>query len=369
MERTEETTVAVVEAKPALIKLNPQAIAIIVENVALAEQLVTSVLERGVDYGRTPGTPQEGLWDAGASKIAAAFNSYPMHEVLYHEESDNVISYVIQCKLINRNSQEVVATGLGACSTREPKYRYRWVKDPENYGYTEAEIGELKFRESDDKYRIENPEYGELVNTLLQMAAKRSECDAAKSLPGVGSALRKLFDPELKSRLTTAPPGSYKPSNANPPTGEIDEDSPRWTSFWTQAKALLGTLAEQKGIDLTALVHQTLGVKSMKDWLKEGKGRSLDDAIRTLSTIVDKGDESKQKSTEVTSKIKPRSEWDKITPEDVPNYPRLETIFHTLTDKQPKEMYVELGVGNRNDMTIPVWDSFITLRERFAPTK
>lgn len=73
------------------------------------------------------------------------------------------------------------------------------------------------------------------------------------------------------------------------------------------------------------------------------------------------------KAPVAASKIKPRAEWDKITREEVSTYPKLETVFHTLTDKQPKEMYIGLGGGNRNDMAISAWDAFITLRERFAP--
>jgi len=74
-----------------------------------------------------------------------------------------------------------------------------------------------------------------------------------------------------------------------------------------------------------------------------------------------------QKPLEVTSKIKPRSEWDKITREKVFSFPMLETIFYRLTGKQPSEMYAELGGSNRNDMTINSWDAFQTLREIYAP--
>lgn len=65
--------------------------------------------------------------------------------------------------------------------------------------------------------------------------------------------------------------------------------------------------------------------------------------------------------------IKPREEWDKITPEQVPDYPHLETIMWNLCKIQPKDIYVELGGGTRNEMTIPAWQAFITLKERFAP--
>ena len=66
-------------------------------------------------------------------------------------------------------------------------------------------------------------------------------------------------------------------------------------------------------------------------------------------------------------KIKPRAEWDKITPEMVPDFPHLEPLIWNLCKVQPAEMYRELGVGSRNDMTIPAWDAYLTLKQRFVP--
>ena len=66
-------------------------------------------------------------------------------------------------------------------------------------------------------------------------------------------------------------------------------------------------------------------------------------------------------------KIKPRAEWDKITPDMVPDFPHLEPLIWNLCKVQPAEMYRELGVGSRNDMTIPAWDAYLTLKQRFVP--
>jgi len=67
------------------------------------------------------------------------------------------------------------------------------------------------------------------------------------------------------------------------------------------------------------------------------------------------------------TKIKPREEWDKITSDQVPDYPKLELIIWGLCQLQPKDMYKELGVSSRNDMTIPAWEAFQQLKERFVP--
>lgn len=67
------------------------------------------------------------------------------------------------------------------------------------------------------------------------------------------------------------------------------------------------------------------------------------------------------------SLLKPLSEWDKITEAMVPSYPHLETIIWNLSKIQPADLYKELGVSSRTDMTISAWDAFLTLKARFHP--
>jgi hypothetical protein len=65
--------------------------------------------------------------------------------------------------------------------------------------------------------------------------------------------------------------------------------------------------------------------------------------------------------------IKPRENWDTVTEDQVPNYPKLEVIIWNLVKIQPADMYKELGVSSRSDMTIPAWEAFLQLKERYAP--
>lgn len=67
------------------------------------------------------------------------------------------------------------------------------------------------------------------------------------------------------------------------------------------------------------------------------------------------------------SQVKPLSEWDKITEDMVPDYPHLEPIIWNLCKMQPADMYRELGVTSRNDMTIAPYGAFLTLKEHFHP--
>ena len=349
--------------------LTDRAIAAITYDLKMAEKLVTTVLEEGIDFGQIPGVPGKGLWDPGGSKIINAFECYPRHKILYHEETDAVITWAIEAEIIHRESQQIVGAGVGACSTREPKYKYIWVVKEEalRMGYTEPQIDEggpapavvlslissLKKRKGKrrnsegnwyevEEYHVENPEYGQQVNTILQMAAKRSETDAAKTLPAVASALRRLLSPPEKD---------YKGGKGKAAKNEkVNDDSPRWTTFWNAMKDILGEGYREKA-------HEICGVKSMDEWIKAGK--QLDDAIRLASEWA----AAKQ---QVFAR---ELEWDRVTQPQVDTYEKLETLWEWLTGRKPKDLYRELGVGSKADIKMTPWDAFVTVKAVFGPPK
>ncbi len=251
-----------------MVTLSEVSIANIAHNVQMAEKLVTTLLEKEIDYGVTPGTPTDGLWDAGAAKIMAGFNCYVDHQVLFHTDEEKLISWCIQANIVSRDTQTIVGTGVGAASTKEAKYKYRWVVDPQNFGYGDDEIAKMKKRDNGNKYRIENPEYGELVNTLFQMAAKRAEVDGARSMPGVGGALKKLFEKKIHSQSQ-----SHGQQPGKSQTTEKKENP--WSQFWGQV-AQLGLTQEQ--------AREKLGVKSIKEWTDAGGTR--ESAITELAAAL-----------------------------------------------------------------------------------
>ena len=65
--------------------------------------------------------------------------------------------------------------------------------------------------------------------------------------------------------------------------------------------------------------------------------------------------------------LKAQVDWANITLDMVPDYPHLERVFWDITKKQPAEMYKELGVSSRTELTAPAWDSFLQLKEVFSP--
>jgi hypothetical protein len=326
------------EAAPLMV--TPQYIENTRRSLGLLRQMVQDVLIRDRDYGRVPGIPGDFLWDPGASQIIGAFNCHAgQRRILSLVDDGRKISIILEVPIIHNLSSQEFGSGIGAASTMETKHKYRWIDNPKEWGFDDEATKSMKTRTQDGKtlYRILNPEHDELLNTLVKIASKRGEVDGAEGLPGVSAALRELFSGKRPKQAEKEAP---------------EEDSPRWTSFWSQAKALLGDEAEQRGIEVSDIVHELLSIRSMKDWLKSGK--SLDDAIRKLS---DKR----------ASRGKTRSEWDKVTKDDVPDYDHLEALIEKLAGIMPTKLYKELGGKNRGDMTIPAWEAFLNLKEIYAP--
>ena len=191
----------------------------------------------------------------------------------------------------------------------ESKYAYRYVEDPAEFG---LDINTLKFDKKKRKYRIPNPETEDLGNTILKMASKRGEIDASQSLPGVSSALKKLFLGKVRGKK---------------------EDGHAWQKFWGEVNAL--------GLGEDAL-HQMLGIKSLKDdWLAKGKG--LNEAVEVLAKMVAEGKKPAQEDKAPETKPPRNLETIKLTPD-------LLRACNEDFGLQPAQVYAELNVGSAGEL-------------------
>ena len=119
----------------------------------------------------------------------------------------------------------------------------------------------------------------------------------------------------------------------------------------------------QKGLSkcqrnaLTVCIPADYAAKCITRFLKASGAKALPQAATPT------------KRTPTKSQVKPPEEWDKITPDMVPDYPHLEPIMWNLCKLQPADMYKQLGVSSRADLTITPWEAFLTLRDLFLPAK
>ena len=177
--------------------------------LTLLEDYVRNILRDGQDYGIIPGTgTKPTLLKPGAANVIGAFNCYPDP----HIETETIdldkglVFYRVRVDVLRMDDGRRRATGQGSCSSFEKKYRYRNALPicpgcgKENvrvsrgggfYCWQRTGGCGANFNRDDVSITIQpigqvlNEDPMEQANTILKMAVKRAEVDAALRLPGV----------------------------------------------------------------------------------------------------------------------------------------------------------------------------------------
>ena len=138
---------------------------------------------------------------------------------------------------------------------------------------------------------------------------------------------------------------------------DVDQDTGEITGhhFEDDAYCFQKGLSKCQRNALTLCIPADYAAKCITRFLKAtGKGKLLPQ-------------ETRKAKAPAKSQVKPLEEWEKIHQDMVPDYPHLEPIIWNLCKMQPADLYKELGVSSRSDMTIPAWDAFLTIKARFHP--
>ncbi|MBV6343613.1 hypothetical protein HWQ67_18760, partial [Candidatus Magnetobacterium casensis] len=174
----------------------------VVHQVALIQDVMKAVMKEGEHYGTIPGTQKPTLYKPGAEKLGVTFRLVPSYDIKQKDLPAGHREYMIVCTLTHGPSGQLVAQGLGACSTMESKYRYRNKgkecpicqsesirKGQEQYGggwfcYQKSGGCGRKFKDGDDRIemqvtgKVEHTDPADYYNTVLKMAMKRAHVSA-----------------------------------------------------------------------------------------------------------------------------------------------------------------------------------------------
>lgn len=183
------------------------------ERQKLMQELREMLVER-VDYGVIPGTEKPTLLLPGAQKVCAYFGYVPKYaddSVIEDwsgaQNGEPLFYYRLTCVL--EKDRNPVGGGIGSCNSWESKYRYRnaarkcpacgaesIIKGKEEYGggwlcFAKKGGCGAKFPDGDAAIeaqsvgKVSNPDFADIVNTVLKMAKKRSYIDATLSATGL----------------------------------------------------------------------------------------------------------------------------------------------------------------------------------------
>lgn len=178
----------------------------VVAQVQKIQKLMGAVMHEGEHYGKLPGTEKPSLYQPGAQKLNFVFrlgdrNTKIEQVDLPHGHRE----YRVTLDIVHIPSGMILAQGVGSCSTREAKYRWRKQYTEEQVGsvpkeYWKASKDDFKARQDilanmfgagsyrtrkvsgqwvvlrieGDGERIENPDIADTYNTVLKMAHKRA---------------------------------------------------------------------------------------------------------------------------------------------------------------------------------------------------
>lgn len=138
-----------------------------------------------------------------------------------------------------------IAEGVGACSTKEKRFKVTWSWQKEknlktSEGYSDQELEDYRTKYPDRYRAASDPKYDNLYymldpeslgmdNSLLKMAAKRSEMDAVFQIPGVAQRFSQeidIVDTALGSdgSRVVIPPLEPKPEEEPEPEEESEEE-------------------------------------------------------------------------------------------------------------------------------------------------
>ena len=209
-----ETTQAIVQQSGP----DPRLLLMPVMNIALAKQrliefqtFIKDYLVEGEDFGTIPGTNKPTLYKPGADKLCEIYglaDTYPSDRIIRNERWElepPLFDYEVTCVLIHKQTQTVVAEGMGSCNSYEGRYKWRdaqrrcpqcgkptIIKGKEEYGggwicFAKKGGCGAKFADGDiaitaqETGRVPNDDIATLKNTILKMAKKRAKIDATLS--------------------------------------------------------------------------------------------------------------------------------------------------------------------------------------------
>jgi hypothetical protein len=232
---------AVLSAEPTRLS-----IAEVREQIRSIQELMRGAMQEGQHFGVVPGTGDKPtLLKPGAEKISMMFRLAPEYEVEARDHPGCHREYQVRCTLRFIPTGQTVGQGLGAGSTMEGKYRYRWedtgaevpreywdTRDPQILGGSTFVPRKTKAGGWHIYHRVEHDNPADYLNTILKMAKKRAHVDAVLT----ATAASDIFTQDIED-MTEVIAGAAKverPPVAEPkakvPVPTVSEDPPEFAA-------------------------------------------------------------------------------------------------------------------------------------------
>ena len=211
--------------------MNLQAVQQTMQKISAFQSVVKNTLKDGHDYGTIPGTGSKPtLLKPGAEKILMLIGLTSEYEIVTKVEDyeTGFFAYTIRCHILRQGLK--ITEGLGHANTREKRY----VSGKQQDAYT-------------------------LANTVLKMAKKRSQVDAALTV----AALSEIFTQDVED---------FTDDFNAPQPRQASQKNSKLTGMSTPAQQKkIHADAKAKGYQVDTLIRERFGIESgsTKDLTKQ----------------------------------------------------------------------------------------------------
>lgn len=184
-----------------------QHVSTVMQKISQFQAIIQKTLKKDHDYGIIPGTGNKPtLLKPGAEKILMLMGLTSIYEIIekVQDYKNGFFAFTIKCTIFKNDLK--ITEGVGHANTKEARYARRWITEkklPDG-----MDKNSLPKRERESKYgkyfeyQISNDDPYTLVNTVLKMAKKRAQVDAALTV----ASLSDIFTQDLEDMIGDAYP-------------------------------------------------------------------------------------------------------------------------------------------------------------------
>lgn len=150
----------------------------VIERTKKIREVMEAVMKKDVHYGVIPGTAKPTIYQPGADVLNVTFRIAPTVARVEDLSTGDEVRYRVVVRGTHQVSGELIAEGIGECSSNEEKYRWRRAVCEEEWQETPTDQRREKWTKGSGKlYKVKQVRTSpaDVANTVLKMAVKRAK--------------------------------------------------------------------------------------------------------------------------------------------------------------------------------------------------
>ena len=173
--------------------------------VQAIQKVMAALMRDGTHFGTIPGSDRPFLFKAGAEKLAMTFQIGVKTTITESRVTPEEAFYQAQATAFALDGREL-GSAPGVCSTAEKKYRWKAPIHPKEFEAAAEHLKRVAFTRDGKELRQVRQDAGELLNTIMQMAAKRAYVAVVRQVTAASDIFaQELEDEDAPDRAGESP--------------------------------------------------------------------------------------------------------------------------------------------------------------------